>query len=46
MNLTEAKYYIYDTNGILQNRVNYEQISEQFGDPVSTSSNGQFFLFR
>lgn len=24
MNLSEAKYYIYDTNGILQNRVNYE----------------------
>lgn len=24
MNLSEAKYYIYDTNGILQNRINYQ----------------------
>jgi hypothetical protein len=45
MNLTETKYYVYDTNGILKNRVNYQDISKEFGNPVSVSSNGQFFIF-
>ena len=46
MNLNENKYYVYNTNGILQNRVNYEKISEQFGEPISTSNNGQYFIFK
>jgi hypothetical protein len=46
MNLSEAKYYIYDTNGILRNRVNYAKIVEQFGDPICSSNNGQYFLFK
>ena len=28
MNLTAHKYYVYDPNGILQNRINYYNIYE------------------
>jgi phosphoglycerol transferase MdoB-like AlkP superfamily enzyme len=40
MNLTEKKYYIYGTNGILENRVDYEELDTLYGSPVSTSSSG------
>jgi hypothetical protein len=40
MNLTEKKYYIYGTNGILENRVDYEELDALYGSPVSTSSSG------
>jgi len=40
MNLTEKKYYAYGTNGILENRVDYEELDTLYGSPVSTSSSG------
>lgn len=40
MNITQSKYYVYDTNGILQNRVNFEEYQKEFGHPIATSSNG------
>ena len=46
MNLTQSKYYVYDTNGILQNRINYNDIADKYGQPISTSSNGQYFVFK
>jgi hypothetical protein len=46
LNITQSKYYVYATNGILQNRVNYHDISLKYGEPVSTSSNGQYFVFK
>lgn len=46
MNLTENKYYVYGTDGILENRVDYEDLDNLYGQPVSTSSSGQYFIFR
>ena len=40
INLTDSKYYVYDTNGILQNRVNFKDVADKYGKPICTSSNG------
>lgn len=40
MNLNANKYYVYDPNGILQKRVDYNHIYEEYGVPIATSSNG------
>ena len=45
MNYTESKYYIYSENGILLNRVNFENNVKQYGDPIATSHDGLKYIF-
>ena len=40
MNETEHKYYVYQQNGLLINRVDFSDLVEQYGAPTSVSSNG------
>ena len=40
MNLTESKYYVYGTDGILEFRVDYSDQEDQYGSPIGTSSSG------
>ena len=46
MNLSESKYYVYGTEGILEFRVDYSEQEASYGQPIGTSSSGQFFIFR
>jgi len=46
MNLTESKYYIYGSDGILQFRVDFNDMEALYGKPISTSANGQIFVLK
>ena len=46
MNGTMHKYYVYSLNGLLINRVFFEEEVQNYGCIVATSSNGQFFVFK
>lgn len=46
MNLAEHKYYCYSENAQLINRVDYSNWVKQFGEPISTSSDGLNFIFK
>lgn len=37
---------MYGTDGILQYRVSYEDLEEQYGPIIKTSANGQYFIFK
>jgi hypothetical protein len=38
--VNQSKYYVYSQNGVLLNRVDFSNLTEAYGMPVSTSSNG------
>lgn len=46
MNLTDSKYYVYYTNGILAKRVNFINEKRMYGDAVASSFNGRYIVFR
>lgn len=46
MNETEKKYYVYTQNGLMINRVDFSELTEKYGNPVSTSSNGLNFILK
>jgi hypothetical protein len=46
MNLTDSKYYVYYTNGILAKRYNFINEKRMYGDAVASSFNGRFIVFR
>ena len=46
MNETESKYYVYTQNGLLINRIDFSDLVENYGNPISTSSNGLNFIFK
>lgn len=46
MNETENKYYVYQQNGILINRVDFNEQVNKYGSPQAVSSNGQNYIFR
>ena len=39
-------FYVYSPSGLLLNRVNYKELIEKYGNPIASSSNGQFFIFK
>jgi len=43
-NLTESKYYIFSTRGLLRNRIDYSSKVMAHGPPVCVSENGRNFL--
>ena len=46
MNITEQKYYIYSQNGLLINRIEFDDYIEKYGDIIVTSPNGQNFILQ
>ena len=46
MNETEYKYYVYTQDGLLINRVNFQDKVEKYGPPFCTSGNGLNFIFK
>ena len=39
-------FYVYSPSGLLLNRVSYKDMIEKYGNPIASSSNGQFFIFK
>jgi hypothetical protein len=46
MNLMKKTFYVYSPSGLLLNRVSYKDMIEKYGNPIASSSNGQFFIFK
>ena len=46
MNQTSHKYYVYSLNGLLINRVYFQEETNKFGSIIATSSNGQYYVFK
>lgn len=46
INETEHKFYVYQQNGLLINRVDFSEQVQKYGSPLAVSSNGQNFIFR
>jgi hypothetical protein len=46
MNQSEYKYYVYTLNGLLQNRYDFSEEVEFYGQPIAVSDNGQNYIFR
>ena len=38
--------YVYTENGILIDRISYQELSEKYGKPISVSENGLILIFR
>ena len=46
MNLMKKSFYVYSPSGLLLNRVSYKDLIGKYGNPIASSSNGQFFIFK
>ena len=38
--------YVYTENGILIDRISYQELGEKYGKPISISENGKILIFR
>ena len=46
MNLMKETFYVYSPTGLLINRVSFKEQAENYGNPIASSSNGQFFIMK